>query len=99
MSEEFDRYGLYVKIYGERNSGTNFIERLVRRNFNAQLLQSNNHIYGFLEEGEPQLPKDARGPFRSRMLDLDCRRIRASEFGWKHGCVVLDSVATAPHAA
>lgn len=97
MRDMLDGYALYVKLYGERNSGTNFVEELIQKNFAAQLLQSNNKIYQFLREAEPKLSHEMRGQFRSDLLDLDCARMRSSDFGWKHGCATQDAIRPSPH--
>ena len=93
-----DKFCVYAKIYGERNSGTNFMQDLIRTNFAVHCLQDNNRIYDYLRVMRRQIPKDEQGRFRSALTDLDCARVAHSDFGWKHGVPPLEIIATAAHA-
>ena len=82
-----------VKIYGERNTGTNFVTRLIRRNFLCELYP------GTLAEARPGYRESFEHELE-RMIPDECKRIiarqiRLDEFfngnlwstlGWKH-CV------------
>jgi len=92
-----DRYCPYAKIYGERNSGTNFVEALIHANFLAHCLQSNNKVNDYVKAVGRELPKKTRGTFRNAIVDIDCERILQSEFGWKHGIPPLAEISAAPH--
>jgi hypothetical protein len=94
-----DQYCVYAKIYGERNTGTNYIQKLVQANFAVHCLQSNNQIYDYVNALSHRLPKRMRGKFRSAIVDMDCERTTRSEFGWKHGVPPADEIRSAPHAA
>jgi hypothetical protein len=92
-----DRYCLYAKIYGERNTGTNYVEQLLHANFVVHCLQSNNRVYDYVRAVGVELPKKERGKFRSKVVDIDCERVVSSEFGWKHGIPPVAEIRKAPH--
>jgi len=82
-----------LKIYGERNSGTNFLTRLIRNNFRCEL------IPGTLAEARPGYREIIEQELEARISDagkrLLARQIRLDNFfrgnlwgtlGWKH-CV------------
>ncbi len=87
-----------VKIYGERNTGTNFLTRLIRRNFFCEL------IPGTLAEAQPGYREIIEQELETKISD-ECKRvlarqIRMDEFfcgnlwttlGWKH-CVPSTTV-------
>jgi hypothetical protein len=93
-----NRYCVYAKIYGERNSGTNFVEQLVRTNFAVLCLQSDLRISEYVQSVSRGMAKEERGKFSSAITDIDCERTLRSDFGWKHGIPPLDAIASAPHA-
>src|SRR5439155_17430480 len=76
---------VYAKVFGERNSGTNFVQKIIQANFGVHCLQNNNPIYDYVRAASRRLPKELKGIFRSTIVDMDCQRILASDFGWKHG--------------
>jgi hypothetical protein len=94
----FDQLCVYAKVYGERNTGTNFVAELLRRNFAVHCLQSYNRIREYIGPMAKSLPEEPAGGLRNALLDLDCRRTMYSDFGWKHGIPPRDLVASAPHA-
>lgn len=77
-----------VKIYGERNAGTTWLERLLVRNFDLQLLRG----------GLPR-PLQRAFPRSERLRDGYFRLTSARNLGWKHGlppaAAVLDRVGRA----
>lgn len=93
-----DRYCFYVKIFGERNTGTNFVERLIQANFPIYSLQSNNRVYNTLRSFAAHIPQSERREFRAAALDLDSSRGLYSDFGWKHAVPPFQHIAAAPHA-
>jgi hypothetical protein len=97
MSNMFERFTPYVKLYGERNSGTNFVERLIRANFAVVSLVNDSHMGPFLSVAQQQVNRQERGAFRSAVHDMDCLRRATSDFGWKHGCPPVDAIMAAIH--
>ncbi len=93
-----DDFCFYAKIFGERNTGTNFVDRLIQENFVACKLHGANRIHGHLRKFAGRVPENERGRFRSAALDLDSARMVYSDFGWKHAVPPHDVIATAPHA-
>jgi hypothetical protein len=93
-----DQLCVYAKVYGERNTGTNYVTELLRRNFAVHCLQSYNRIHDYVGPMARNLPEEPAGGLRNALLDLDCRRTMLSDFGWKHGVPPRDLVASAPHA-
>lgn len=92
-----NKYCIYLKVYGERNAGTRYIEHVIRANFAVSGLQSNNHIYEFARTLAGQLPKGTEGKVRSQIIDIDCNRTLQSDFGWKHGVPPRDQIVSAAH--
>jgi hypothetical protein len=98
MSSMLERYCIYAKIYGERNTGTNFVQKLINANFAVHCLQSNNKIYDYVNAVTDNLPREEAGTFRSTVVDIDCLRTMASDFGWKHGVPPRAEIDGASHA-
>jgi hypothetical protein len=82
-----------VKIYGERNTGTNFLARLIRGNFRCQL------VPGTLAEARPgyreRLEEELAATIADEAKRMWARQVRLDQFfegnlwttlGWKH-CV------------
>jgi hypothetical protein len=91
-------HSIYAKIFGERNTGTNYVEELLKRNFAVYCLKSNGNVYKYIELAGKRLQPGLRGQFRSAVVDLDCARTIGSDFGWKHGVPPFDAISSAPHA-
>lgn len=98
LEKMLDRYCIYAKIYGERNSGTRFVEQLIRANFGVVCLKGDTSIFEYMQALGSRLPKETSGTFRSAVMDIDCQRTRLSDFGWKHGIPPRDEILSAPHA-
>jgi hypothetical protein len=94
----FDQLCVYAKIYGERNTGTNFVTELLRKNFAVHCLQSYNRIHEYAAPMAKNLPEEPAGGLRDALLDLECQRTMYADFGWKHGAPPRDLIASAPHA-
>jgi len=89
---------LYLKVYGERNSGTNFVERLIRTNFAVVPLQSNSQVSGYVDTLTHGQRRAARAALLNLAYEIDCERVRQSDFGWKHGAPPEAEIRSAPHA-
>ncbi len=98
MTVAFDEICVYAKIYGERNTGTNFVAELLRRNFAVHCLQSYNRIHEYAGAMAKNLPEEPAGGIRNALLELESRRTLFADFGWKHGAPPRDLIASAPHA-
>lgn len=93
----WDTHCVYAKIYGERNSGTNFIEQLLRTNFAVLCLTNGIRISDYVDVVGVHLPSKAKGELRSAITDIECERTLCSDFGWKHGVPPRDEILAAPH--
>ena len=93
-----DDFCFYAKVFGERNTGTNFVEQLLQENFVACRLFGFNRIHQHLRKHLQSVPEEERGRLRSAALDLDCARMLYSDFGWKHGVPPFEAIESAPHA-
>jgi hypothetical protein len=96
--ELMEKYCIYAKVYGERNTGTNYLQNLLQTNFAVHCLQSNNPVHEYARIVGRELPKKDRGPLRSAIVDLDSRRTMLSDFGWKHGAPPIEEIRCATHA-
>ena len=96
-----------VKVFGERNTGTNFLNRLLSFNTDLQVLRhgravSRTHLKT-LEDSARQL--GSAGPFSSQLRQLVLNRFvdeqRSNEyksnFGWKHARVLVNDLQRSPH--
>lgn len=74
---------LYLKIFGERNTGSNYLHRVCAQNFLVVLLQGDvQEIWGL---GRAIAKKTGNQFFvRQALHDMEIRRILQSDFGWKH---------------
>lgn len=93
-----------VKIYGERNSGTHFITRLIQRNFICET------IPGTLADAEKSGYRDKFEEAFDLLISDECKRKLASSIkideyfnanqwntlGWKHSVPPLDIIASHP---
>ncbi len=70
-----------IKIFGERNSGTNYLEQLLIQNTCSQVLQL--HV-----------PKIIHFPLRKIEVftDLLLRYQQSTHFGWKHGIPPVEAI-------
>lgn len=89
---------IYVKIYGERNSGTQYLHRVIDKNFTCKILE---HGYTSPFRNIPvylqHIPRDDRLVASQRIQDIDNKRLIHSDFGWKHGNPHLEAIKTAQH--
>ncbi|MBA3519881.1 MAG: hypothetical protein H0T75_20085 [Rhizobiales bacterium] len=89
---------IYVKIYGERNSGTQYLHRVIDRNFTCKILEHGytspfRNISIYLQD----IAKGDRLVASQRIQDIDNKRLIHSDFGWKHGNPQMDAIKTAQH--
>lgn len=85
-----------LKIFGERNSGTNLLWRLLAKNFHVQLLRGTVPRWHMPLAAARLLSKcNASSPrLRERVLDHYFRTRFASTLGWKHGAPDLDRITS-----
>jgi hypothetical protein len=75
-----------VKVFGERNSGTNYLERLLKANFDVELLPGTRPMsHTEIAVRLNNVPKHDRAVLREAIIDDDIQRIRYTGLGWKHG--------------
>jgi hypothetical protein len=89
----FEQKKCYVKVYGERNVGTNYLEKLLAENFIVQPLRGN---HGKISTYMAALGRQS--PEAEFYYDLEMRRILASDFGWKHSVPPVEQIERAEHA-
>lgn len=83
----------YAKIFGERNTGTNYLESLIGLNFKVQQLRGAHGKLVLFMNSLGQHSDDAGFYF-----DLEMRRLLASDFGWKHAAPPVTQISAAEHA-
>jgi len=88
---------MFIKVFGERNTGTHFLIKLLRNNTNAELLvhpdgaseASRKHLEQIitcnpdLTKGNPAL----RSMMLERLIDSDRAKDIPELYGWKHAAV------------
>ena len=70
---------LKVKIFGERNTGTNYLTKLIENNFEVEILRG-------------AISKGSVFTFREWTKDLFFKFSRSSNLGWKHSIIDLNLV-------
>lgn len=94
----------YVKIYGERNSGTHFVHRLIRNNFHCQFVPGTlaDATPGYREAFEDELARTVTDDAKRLWL----RQVRMDEYfesnawstlGWKHAVPPLNTILGSPN--
>jgi hypothetical protein len=82
---------LYLKIFGERNTGSNYLHQVCTRNFLVVLLRGDvQEIWGLGRRIAGQMGNEFL--VRQTLHDLEIRRILRSDFGWKHAAPDLDVI-------
>ena len=90
---------LFTKIYGERNTGATYLEKLVNKNFATDILRGDFGVDKrvlrlVLQQHKPKLrPLEA-----SALEDKYHERILYSDFGLKHTSPPVDVIRAAPHS-
>ena len=91
---------LFTKVFGERNTGATYLEKLVSKNFATDLLRGDFGVDKrvlrlVLQQHKPKL----RPAENSRLQDKYHERILYSDFGLKHAAPPVDVIRAAPHSA
>jgi hypothetical protein len=79
-----------LKVYGERNSGTNYLTRLIRRNLKIDLLPGvvqKKHLPVFDPDDLQALARQRNLPEREVIADLYFQETFPDNLGWKHALV------------
>ena len=81
-----------IKIFGERNTGTNWLEQIISRNYNVPLVHHKGIIRSELRREQnvflDKYTGDVRKVLRERLIDAIFEGQRAQRlFGWKHSSV------------
>jgi hypothetical protein len=83
----------FVKIYGERNSGTTYLTELIETNFAAQLLPGTKRVPDAVIAAQIRaLPEPQRTQQREAIIDADLAATIDQNFGWKHSAPPLDTI-------
>lgn len=90
---------LFTKVFGERNTGATYLEKLVNKNFATDLLRGdfgvdNRVMRLVLQQHKPK----NRAAENSKLRDQYHERILYSDFGLKHAAPPVDVIRAAPHA-
>lgn len=90
---------LFTKIFGERNTGATYLEKLVAKNFATDLLRGDFGVDKrvlrlVLQQHKPKL----RPAESSHLQDRYHERILYSDFGLKHAAPPVDVIRAAPHS-
>ena len=83
----------YVKIYGERNTGTNYLMKLIKLNFNVKVFRGIEPLYLFMWPYFfyfmfPPLYKKI--PFGRWIIDNYFKLSLPKNLGWKHSMISSD---------
>jgi len=81
----------FAKVFGERNTGTNFLRLLIAKNTPLKLLGDGGRSRSkgrlrLLRSAYSHLSDDALKVISERLLDEDRKDFFPSHLGWKHGC-------------
>lgn len=93
---------MFIKVFGERNTGTHFLIKLLRNNTDAELLvhpdgaseETRKHFQNMLDchpditKGNPAL----RSVILERLIDSDRTKDIPEYYGWKHAAVSADQL-------
>jgi hypothetical protein len=97
-----------VKVFGERNTGTNFLNQLLTRNTDLQVLGHGNNDnarrklkeirqsavrIGSADKFSPQVNR----LILNRLIDEERKLEYLDNFGWKHSRVLVDELEKSPH--
>ena len=86
-------HSYYFKVYGERNSGTNYIQRVLRRNVSQQeLVGDHKNIYSLAKEFSNCLQPFDQDAYIDSIYDIEMNRILYSDFGWKHAAPPVEII-------
>ena len=90
---------LFTKIYGERNTGATYLEKLINKNFATDILRGDFGVDKrvlrlVLQQHKPKL----RQAENNRLQDKYHERILYSDFGLKHAAPPVDVIRAAPHS-
>lgn len=80
---------LYVQIFGERNTGTNWIQRIIANNYDVHILKSDEEM-AVVKKLEQEARNIYRNPlcrmeYNESLRDLHWQKYNDISFGWKHG--------------
>ncbi|TJZ91946.1 hypothetical protein FA743_08995 [Paracoccus gahaiensis] len=87
---------LYVKVFGERNSGTIYLNALIRENTNAIILDGDTKGKGGLLGSDNLVFPDCYTGDNDYLQDMDHVRMLNSDFGWKHAAPPLSTIEFSP---
>mgnify|MGYP003956193653 CR=1 FL=1 len=100
----------FVKVFGERNTGTNFLNQLINQNTDLSVLNhGDNKIpkkrlnqiykhYSFLDKDSPMLRADKKAAslVLDRLVDQQRKDEYLQNFGWKHALVDVENLKVSP---
>lgn len=94
----------FVKVFGERNTGTNFLNQLIRKNTNLIVLEHGNNSlskerFNSLRRGFPfwqRYSPALKSLVLDRLIDQQRNDEYLENFGWKHAFVDVKDLEVSP---
>ncbi len=92
---------IQIKIFGERNTGTNWLEKIILANYDIPLIHHqgiiNREITAEQKSFLNQYSKELRAALRERLIDNIFESQKAKKlFGWKHSAVHYSYLSKVP---
>jgi Glycosyl transferase family 2 len=80
---------LYLQIFGERNTGTNWIQRIIANNYAVELIKGDEDM-ALIKKIDQDAKNIYRYPlsrmeYKESLRDLHWQKYNDISFGWKHG--------------
>lgn len=88
---------MYVKVFGERNSGTIYLNALIRENTNAIIMDGDTKGKGGTLSGSNEFFPEAYTTDNDYLQDLDHFRMLQSDYGWKHAAPPVNTIEFSSH--
>ena len=90
---------LYLKIYGERNTGTNYLQKLVANNYYCDFLNGVTQGTYYRNLARALRSNGVKNSIEILQDYQDKEHFRkvSSDYGWKHACAPIDVIAESQH--
>ncbi len=89
-----------LKVFGERNTGTNWVEAILTKNYNVPLIHHSGIIRNKTTQEQKEFldlqDKNQKKFIREKLTDAIFENQAAHLFGWKHSCVVYNDLKYLP---
>jgi hypothetical protein len=81
----------FIKVFGERNCGTNFVNRLIEKN--TDLIVLKHHPIPHIKKQISKLPKPLRIIAKEKLIDIQREKEFDDTYGWKHAAVNIKKIS------